>query len=150
MGSSDVTLAAQRGNKHGTFSIEVLATPLIEKEVWERFKIDFTSAMIKYTDYDGSPLNVRPHWAKEWSSHVIVNGKKIDAVQYWQEKFKPAIKEFLDDISNLTKGVTVQDIRKQFSNGYYDQLIFNISKWIFYTFLLKSLYGSPKELASLK
>ena len=38
MGGSDVTMAPQYGNKHGTLCIEPVSTRMVHKEVWEDFK----------------------------------------------------------------------------------------------------------------
>jgi len=127
MGSSDVTLAPQRGNKHGTLSIEVLATMLIDSDIWNDFKKDFANVMLSYTDYDGTLLNVRPHWAKHWPSTIKVNGVEIDAVQHWRDRYSEDIKKFLKDLSNLSKDVTIDDIEKQFANKHYGRLIFGRS-----------------------
>ena len=38
MGGSDVTMAPQYGNKHGTLCIEPVSTRMVHKDVWEDFK----------------------------------------------------------------------------------------------------------------
>ena len=65
MGGSEVTMAAQYGNKHGTLSIEPVSTRMVHKEVWEDFKEELAMVWMSYTDFDGTPLNTRlvtPDW----------------------------------------------------------------------------------------
>lgn len=40
MGGSDVLMAPQYGNRHGTLSIEPVSTRMVHKEVWEDFKVE--------------------------------------------------------------------------------------------------------------
>lgn len=67
MGDSKLIMAPQNGNRHGTASIEVLS---IEDAVtdgeWYPFCQRVADKWLSYKDENGKPLNVRPHWAKEW------------------------------------------------------------------------------------
>lgn len=77
-GDSDVTMAPQRGNKHGTASIEVVTSmPAVEnkKGIWKDFKQTLANVWLSYTDPDGNHLAVRPHWAKEW---YVLNVNRLD------------------------------------------------------------------------
>ena len=70
MSYSDVLMAPQYGNKHGTVSIEVLSTRIVPKKTWEDFKVKLAKKWMSYTDHDGTPLHGRVDWAKEmpWAS----------------------------------------------------------------------------------
>ena len=57
-------MAPQYGNKHGTLAIEPVSTRIVHKEVWEDFKVSLANIWMNYTDYDGSILKSRVHWAK--------------------------------------------------------------------------------------
>jgi hypothetical protein len=67
MGDSEMIMAPQRGNKHGTASIEVLSVPdAVSEEVWVPFLQRVCDLWMGYRDSNGVLLDVRPHWAKEW------------------------------------------------------------------------------------
>ena len=72
MGGSDVLMAPQFGNKHGTLSIEPVSTRIVHKEVWEDFKDELAKVWMSYKEFDGSPLLSRVHWAKESPRSVTV------------------------------------------------------------------------------
>ena len=81
MGGSEITMAAQYGNKHGTLSIEPVSTRyinendpkslkiiillsylisrMVHQEVWEDFKEELAKVWTSYKDFDGTPLNTR-------------------------------------------------------------------------------------------
>jgi hypothetical protein len=65
MGSSDVLMAPQRGNTHGTCAIEVLTPRFMENE-WHQFAQAVLDQWMSLRNWHGKPLNIRPHWAKEW------------------------------------------------------------------------------------
>ena len=122
MGGSDVTLAAQYGNKHGTLSIEPVSTRMVHQEVWEDFKEELAKTWMYYRDFDGSLLNTRVHWAKENPRSIQVNGSKEDTIQYWQNIYQDQMQVFFDVLNELTDGVSIEDINKVFSNRYLDQV----------------------------
>ena len=57
-------MAPQHGNKHGTLAIEPVSTRIVHKGVWEDFKDELAKIWMSYTDFDGTPLKTRVHWAK--------------------------------------------------------------------------------------
>lgn len=65
MGGSDVLMAPQYRNDHGTASIEVLTITNAVPEQWEVFKQEVADIWMSY-EYEGAKVNSRPHWAKEW------------------------------------------------------------------------------------
>ena len=74
MAGSEVLMAPQFGNKHGTISIEVLSTRIVPQKTWEDFKVKLAKVWMSYTDHDGTPLHSRVHWAKEMPSTVTFQG----------------------------------------------------------------------------
>ena len=65
MGGSDMTMAAQRGNKLGTCCIGVLTLENAAK-IWPPYAQSVLDQWMTYTDAEGNKLKTRPHWAKEW------------------------------------------------------------------------------------
>ena len=122
MGGSDVTMAAQYGNKHGTLSIEPVSTRMVHQEVWEDFKEELAKVWMSYRDYDGSLLNTRVHWAKENPRSIQVNGTKEDPIKFWQQIYQDRMQEFFDVLNELTNGVTIEDLNRLFSNRYLDEV----------------------------
>ena len=78
MGSSDVLMAPQFGNKHGTLSIEPVSTRIVHKEIWEDFKEELAKVWMSYKDFDGSLLLSRVHWAKESPRSVTIDEVGFD------------------------------------------------------------------------
>lgn len=73
MGDSNVLMAPQRGNKAGTCSIEILTLESM-KDKWHDFAQKVLNAWmeLRYRDRSNKePLNIRPHWAKEWYDYYI-------------------------------------------------------------------------------
>lgn len=70
-GSSTVIMAPQANNKFGTVSIEVISNLASgDKDVWKKFVQRLVDKWMTYDDENGKPLNIRPHWAKQWYVHV--------------------------------------------------------------------------------
>ena len=57
-------MAPQFGNKHGTLAIEPVSTRIVHKDVWEDFKEELAKVWMSYSDFDGTLLKSRVHWAK--------------------------------------------------------------------------------------
>ena len=122
MGGSDVLMAPQFGNKHGTLSIEPVSTRIVHKEVWEDFKDELAKVWMSYKEFDGSPLLSRVHWAKESPRSVTVEQVvplfhliypllhvqvKYDTVEYWHKIYAENMKQFFAIFDSLTEGVTI-------------------------------------------
>ena len=122
IGGSDITMAPNFGNKHGTLAIEPVSTRMVHKGVWEDFKEELAKMWLSYTDYDGTPLNCRLHWGKENPRSISVDGEIEDPNKYWQKVYRDQMEEFFDVLDGLTEGVTIQDLYSLFSNKYFDQL----------------------------
>lgn len=122
MGGSDVTLAPQRGNRFGTCSIEVLTTINTNPTEWAAFMQQITDLWSRYTDAQGRPLNLRPHWAKQWQG-LTLRGQPIEThlreVAYadaW-----PAFRQALQTIAQAG-GSTLDDLRRRFANPLIERV----------------------------
>lgn len=70
-GSSTVIMAPQAKNRFGTVSIEVISNLASgDNDVWKNFVQRLVDKWTTYEDENGNPLNIRPHWAKQWYVHV--------------------------------------------------------------------------------
>lgn len=123
-GDSGVTLAPQRFNSGGTIAIEVLTTLATPPKVWASFKQEIVDRWTSYTDAKGAPLNVRPHWAKEWSG-LKVRGKDIETYLK-EDAFKGPIDEFKTTFTKIVtaRGGTVDDTLARFGNATMEKVIF--------------------------
>jgi hypothetical protein len=124
LGDSDVVLAPQRYNKLGTCSIEVL-TLRSAAPIWNAFAQEVLNKWMSYTDAGGKRLNTRPHWAKEWYD-FRVDGRP------WEEKLKhetcvDEIREFKKVLTaiGIEHGWTLADLKRMFSNDFFDGFIFD-------------------------
>ncbi|ELU37650.1 cholesterol oxidase, substrate-binding domain-containing protein [Rhizoctonia solani AG-1 IA] len=117
-GGSNMILAPQRGNNFGTTSIEVLTIPNTPRDQWQSFLQQVADAWTGYTDSNGTHLNSRPHWAKEWAG-LTVRGQSIE--QYLKEvAYKDAIPEFRAMLEKIAtaQGTTVVEMRDRFGNPF--------------------------------
>lgn len=126
MGDSNLLMAPQYGNKHGTASIEVLSVPdVVADDEWNPFLQRVADLWMSYKDSDGALLNVRPHWAKEWES-INLRGKP--AREYLRtEAYKDVIPEFKATLAEIGKGQgwELDDIKERFSNELWDYLVYS-------------------------
>jgi len=122
MSHSDVLMAPQFGNKHGTVSIEVLSTRIVPKKTWEDFKVKLAKVWMSYTDHDGTPLHGRVHWAKEMPREVTFQGESLPIVEYDHKVYAQNMENFFKTLSNLTESVSIGDISRLFSNHWLDLL----------------------------
>ena len=120
MGGSEVLMAPQHGNKHGTLAIEPVSTRIVHKEIWEDFKVELAKKWMSYRDHDGTLLKSRVHWAKvgifylwfmtfldllqESPRTVNIEGKEQETVQYWHQLYQQNMTEFFDILDNLSPG----------------------------------------------
>ncbi|KAL8972182.1 MAG: hypothetical protein Q9197_002900 [Variospora fuerteventurae] len=112
MGGSDMTMAPQRGNDHGTASIEFLTVPNAAPEEWEEFKQKMADIWMGY-EVDGANLNARPRWAKEWHG-LKVGDKSME--QYMKET------AYKDEIF---RGWTLNELRNRLSNKLGDDIVYS-------------------------
>jgi len=122
MGGSEVVMAPQHGNKHGTLAIEPVSTRIVHRGVWEDFKQELAKTWMNYKDWDGTPLKSRVHWAKESPRSVHIDGEEIETLEYWQRLYQPNMAELFRQLAGLREGVSVADLQAVFSNHYLDQL----------------------------
>lgn len=121
MGGSDITMAPQRGNRLGTCSIEILTNLRTPTREWRQFKQDIANLWMSYKDPDGRPLNVRPHWAKQWQG---ITYRRRPAISHLRDRaYAARIPEFRAGLRAIAKqgGYTARDLR-MFSNPLLDDL----------------------------
>jgi len=123
MGDSEVTLSPQRHNIFGTCSMEIL-TLHDATDIWQPYAQTVLDKWTSYKDAAGRPLNIRPHWAKEWF------GYRVGGV-LWQDKlrtetYRDEIKEFMQLLQKIgaKHGWTLADIKRRFSNELLDMMFF--------------------------
>ncbi|KAI1288717.1 hypothetical protein F5Y03DRAFT_379446 [Xylaria venustula] len=121
MGSSDVTMAPQRGNKLGTCAIEILTLKAVA-DIWEPYAQKVLDKWVSYKDNDGKQIVIKPHWAKEWYNYKV-DGKP------WVQKLKNEVyKEQIVEFKKLLAAIgkkhdwTLADVKKTFSNELLDYL----------------------------
>ncbi len=121
MGGSNMTMAPQHGNRLGTCSIEILTNQRTPAREWRRFMQDIANLWMAYEDPHGRPLNVRPHWAKQWQGMTL---RDRPAVSYLRNRaYAARIPEFRAGLRAIAKqgGYTTKDLRV-FSNPLLDDL----------------------------
>jgi hypothetical protein len=114
-------MAPQRGNTFGTCAIEILTNQTTPQRQWTTFKQDIANLWMSYTDPSGKPLNVRPHWAKEWQGITM---RHQPAVTYLREHaYADSIPRFRVALRAIAQqgGYTARDLR-MFSNPLLDRL----------------------------
>lgn len=132
MNGSNVTMAPESGNTLGTCCIEVLTVgnDLVDPYEWKSFMQDIVDKWSKYTDFTGKPLNIRPHWAKQWEGLTIKRTGEVrkDIIDYMKEDaYKDQIiiyKKHLDTIAKQG-GYSLDDLRL-FSNPLLDNIFYHI------------------------
>lgn len=121
MGGSGVLMAPEHGNT-ATCSIEVLTTLITPTADWMSFKQQVVNAWTSYKDANGQPLNVRPHWAKEWEG-LTFRGQP--ATTYLRNvAYAGVLPQFGNGLRQITSkgGYPVQALR-MFSNPLLTQIV---------------------------
>jgi hypothetical protein len=121
MGGSGITMAPQAGNTLGTCSIEVLTHLETPRNEWGPFLQDVADLWTAFADPDGNPLNVRPHWAKEWQD---VRFRGMPAVDYVSRvAYADRIPAFREGLRRIAQqgGYELTALRR-FSNPLLDRV----------------------------
>ena len=122
MGGSGITMAPEYGNSLGTCSIEVLTSLITPTTAWTSFMQNLANRWTSYTDAAGQPLNVRPHWAKQWQQVTIGGQPAVDYLRDTAYAARiPAFQAGLQAIA-AEGGYTASDLRI-FSNPLFDNLL---------------------------
>lgn len=122
MADSNVAMAPQFSNKWGTCSIEVLTTPNTDPAEWAAFMQDITNLWTSLRAADGSTLNVRPHWAKQWQG-LTFNG--LAANDYLKNvAYRDQIPRFKSSLQQVAQagGYSLKDCQNMFSNATFDDI----------------------------
>lgn len=128
-GDSGVTMAPQYGNQFGTCSIEVLTTPQTPWAEWTSFMQEVADAWLALTGADGNPLNVRPHWAKQWQEITIRGMSSVNWLT--GPAYGERMVEFGVALERVAAagGYTLPDMQALFSNVLLDELFARIWNW---------------------
>ncbi|KAI3322294.1 hypothetical protein HD806DRAFT_545422 [Xylariaceae sp. AK1471] len=121
MGSSEVTMAPQRGHTLGTCAIEILTLKVVT-DIWEPYAQEVLDKWVSYKDNDNNPIVVKPHWAKEWYNYKVDNKPWVKKLK--NEVYKDEIAEFKALLAAIGKkhNWTLADIKRTFSNELLDYL----------------------------
>lgn len=121
-GDSDMIMAPQRGNSHGTVAIEIgSVTDTVTEEEWQTFCQGFVDGLAALAP-EG---RLRPHWGKEW---VKMRFDGLSARDYVRTvAYKSEIPECLAALEKIGKrqGWTTKDLHKRFSNDLLDDIFFH-------------------------
>jgi len=131
IGGSNVTMSSEYGNPLGTCCIEVLTVgnDLVDAHEWQSFMQDIADKWSKYTDFTGKPLNIRPHWAKQWEELTIqrIGEARKNIIDYMKEDaYKEQINLYKKDLDIIAKqgGYTIEDLQL-FSNPLLDTIFYH-------------------------
>lgn len=120
-GDSDITMAPQRGNSHGTVAIEIGSLiDTVTEEEWQTFCQAFVDGLTALA----SEGKLRPHWGKEW---VKMRFGGLPAREYVRVvAYKSEIPGCLATLAKIGKrqGWTTRDLRKRFSNDLLNDIFF--------------------------
>ncbi|GKU05034.1 unnamed protein product [Fusarium langsethiae] len=121
LGSSEITMAPQRGNRLGTCAIEILTLEVVA-DIWKPYAQQVLNKWVSYNDSDGNKVAVRPHWAKEWYPYAVDGKPWIEKLK--RETYKNEIVEFKRLMAAIgTKHAwTLGELKKTFSNELLDYL----------------------------
>ncbi len=121
MGNSEVTMAPQHGNRFGTCSIEVLTTLNTDRDDWAAFMQGVADAWSQYRDASGQPLNLRPHWAKQWQG-LSLRGQPIETYLP-THAYQDRLPEFRQGLLAVAQagGYSLPDMQARFSNELIDK-----------------------------
>lgn len=125
-GDSNIHLAPQNGNTHGTCSIEVLTTQNVDNDEWQGYMQEVADAWTNLMDDSEKPihpfknengmmLHPRPHWAKDWANLTV---KGVPIRKYCKETAcTEQIKLYQSGLEEIAKsgGYTVEEADKVFS-----------------------------------
>ena len=78
-----------------------------------------------YTDHDGRPLRVRPHWAKESPGEVSWDGRTFSGTEFLKEIYRKEMQEFKSHLGIICEagGYRIGDLRDRFGNLYFDDVL---------------------------
>jgi len=120
LADSDMYLAPENGNTHGTCGIEFSTTGHANQEAWHEFCQRVCDIWYNYKDRDGNYLKVRPHYAKDFD-FLTVRGTPI--LEYLRDINRPQYDKFKQQASLVASagGYARSDL-SMFSNTSIDTL----------------------------
>jgi hypothetical protein len=136
IGDSDIIMAPQRGNSHGTIAIEIgSVTDTVTEDEWHAFCQSFVDVLTRLVPQG----KLRPHWAKEWYAlvmdspliHMLIMSRTnlhfggLSAREYVRTvAYKDEIPQCLAVLEKIGKrqGWTLKDLHTRFSNKLLDDI----------------------------
>ena len=102
-----------------------MSTSVVPEHVWEDFKVKLANKWASYTDFEGKPLKMRPHWAKENPRELVYDGKTYTGTEYIKMMYEDEFKEFRDHLREVCDqgGYAISDLKDRFSNHYLDNVL---------------------------
>lgn len=121
-GDSNIHMAPQHGNQHGTCSIEILTPANVPRSEWLHFLQEICDRWDSYTDAQGRPLNARPHWAKEWQGLTMRGRPIIEHLK--QDAYRDQIPKFKTGLAAIAAagGYGLDQIRDRFANPLLEEI----------------------------
>ena len=109
----------------GTCTLEISTPTSISKKIWRPYA---QAVLNKWTSYiyprTGKRLATRPSWSKDWKELRV--GGQPWAEKLKSESYKAEIAEFVRVLAEMggEAGWTLADVKKRFSNGFFDWFVF--------------------------
>lgn len=122
VGDSDMLLSTQRGNTAGTAHIEVLTNSITPEAEWTAFTQALVDRWALLTDAAGQPLNVRPHWAKEWPA--LLRGRPI-VKELRETAYRDALPQFRSAAAQVASqgGYSWDEALSMFGHATLEELL---------------------------
>lgn len=121
-GDSNIHMAPQYGNRHGTCSIEILTPADVPRREWLQFLQEICDRWDSYTDAQGRRLNARPHWAKQWQGLMMRGRPIIEHLKH--EAYSDQIPKFKAGLAAIASagGYGLAEIRARFANPLLEEI----------------------------
>lgn len=123
MADSNIIMAPQTGNTHGTVVIEISTIPdVVSDDEWGPFCQHVLDNLMALAP----DANIRPHWGKEWFG---LRMNDMPAPQYLKShSYKLKIVEFKEIMQRIghRQGWELKDLQQRFSNALWDEIIFDL------------------------
>ncbi|MBM7070805.1 hypothetical protein JQC92_01950 [Shewanella sp. 202IG2-18] len=124
-GGSEVALSPLYGSK-ACFAIEILGNLQVPKKQWIEFMQSVLNQWLSVRDSQGNPIQVRPHWNKQWRE-LKFNG--LSGIDYMASVYSEQIQLFLAGLERIAMegGYSTEETQQLFSNPTFDKIIFGNS-----------------------
>lgn len=122
VGPSQISVAPEFNNPHGTCSIEVVTFLDTDETLWQTFTQDLVNVWSTYEDETHRPLLLRCHWAKGWD-HLSVGGQPY--LDYYRRHFGSCIDDLRRGLAAIAArgGYPSEEAQRLFGNETLDRLM---------------------------